>query len=94
MQLRIEAFNVLNHASFNRNPQFNDPMFANGVPVSRTGASLAGPVPYYPGTTAASYAPGSREAKLAQYYNTDFGGLYFGNNGAGRSIQMGLRIFW
>ena len=69
-------------------------MFAAGVPVSRTGLSLAGQIPYFPGTNAASFKSGSREAILAQYYSTNFGGFYFANNGGGRLVQMGMKIFF
>ena len=75
LQLRAEAFNAFNHVNFDWNPQFNAALFSTAPPVTRTGLSLAGPIAYYPGTTPASFKPGTKEAVLAQYFNGNFGGF-------------------
>ena len=94
LQLRFEAFNALNHTTFHWNPQFNAAIFSTAPPVTRTGLSLAGPIAYYPGTTASSFPSGSAQSVLAQYYNTNFGGFYYGNNSAGRLVQMAVKLYW
>lgn len=94
VQLRLEAFNALNHVTFHWNPQFGAPLFNTAPAVSRTGLSLAGPIPYFPGTSASSFPAGSRDAILAQNYNTNFGGLYYGNNSPGRLIQIAAKLYW
>ena len=61
IQLRMEAFNALNHANFNLNSQFNTALVSTAPPVTRTGLSLAGPIAYYPGSTQSSFRSGTKE---------------------------------
>jgi len=74
--------------SFGRRPIFN-----SAPPVTRTGLSLAGPIPSFIGKTAADFRTGSCEAILAQYYNLEFGGFRRDSNGQGRIVQLGLKLY-
>jgi len=56
--------------------------------------ATSGQKTYFPGANTASFKSGSREAILAQYYSTNFGGFYFANNGGGRLVQLGTKIFF
>ena len=93
-QLRAEFFNVLNHATFNMYSFGGRPIFSGTPPVTRTGLSLAGPIPYFNGRTAADFPSGSREAVLAQYYNTEFGSFRRISNGSGRIVQLALKFYF
>ena len=93
IQLRGEFFNVLNHTFFQFNPNASPQIFTGTVPATRTGLSLAGPIPYYPGRTT-PFPSGSREAVLAQAYNPNFGLLQAANNAPGRIIQFAIRLYW
>lgn len=93
-QFRAEFFNVLNHATFSMYSFGGRPIFSGTPPVSRTGLSLAGPIPYFIGKTASDFQPGSREALLAQFYNTEFGGFRRNNNSSGRIVQLALKFYF
>jgi hypothetical protein len=91
-QLRFEAFNVLNHTWFTTNPNSSMSIFSSTPTISRTGLSLAGPIPYLIGKSAASYPVGSREALIAQAYNVNFGVFNMGNNNSGRTVSLALKL--
>ncbi len=92
-QFRAEFFNVLNHATFQTdNTVLN--LFGTGVPVSRTGLQLDGPIPYLWNARAVDFPIGSRERILAQNYNQNFGKLWWARNGPGRVVQLGLRFYF
>ncbi len=95
-QFRAEAFNVLNHATFITNPGNNNSpnLFSSNPPVSRTGLSLAGPIPYLVNLNGRNFPTGTRENLLAANYNQNFGKLWKDNNGPGRIIQLALKIYW
>jgi hypothetical protein len=93
LQLRGEFFNVLNHATFTTNPNSSPQIFSSAA-VSRTGVSLAGPIPYLIGKTAADFPVGSREALIAQGYRQSFGVFDRNNNGQGRIIQVALKLYF
>ena len=92
-QFRAEFFNMLNHATFMTNPNGRN-LFGTGVPTSRTGLSLAGPIPYLWGLTNRDFPVGTRENILANNYNQNFGKLWRENNGPGRVVQLALKIYW
>ena len=92
-QLRGEFFNVFNHAYFQMNQNSSVNIFTGALPLSRTGVSLAGPLPYLPGS-AGTYPAGTREAYLATAYNQNFGLFQQGNNSPGRIIQIALKFIW
>ena len=96
VQFRAEAFNVLNHATFIANPGNNNSpnLFSSSPPVSRTGLSLAGPIPYLVNLNGRSFPTGTRENLLAASYNQNFGKLWKDNNGPGRILQLALKIYW
>lgn len=94
LQLRGEFFNALNHATFSMYSFGGRPIFNTAPPVTRTGLSLAGPIPYYFGALANSFPAGSRQAVLAQYYNPGFGGFRTSSNGPGRIIQIALKLYF
>ncbi|MBI4892491.1 MAG: TonB-dependent receptor [Acidobacteria bacterium] len=94
VQLRGEFFNVLNHTSFSLSPNSSPALFSGTPPVSRTGLSLAGPLPYYSDKPPGYYPAGSREAVLATYYIQTFGKLDAGNNAPGRIIQLAIKLYW
>jgi hypothetical protein len=93
LQLRGEFFNILNHTIFTTNPN-SSPQIFNSANVSRTGVSLAGPLPYLIGKTAADFPANSREALIAQGYRQTFGVFDRNNNGQGRIIQLALKLYW
>lgn len=91
-QLRIEAFNALNHTWFTTNPNSSYKVF-NSVPtISRTGLSLAGQIPYLIDKNATSFPVGSREYYIAQTYNVNFGVFNMNNNNPGRTISLALKL--
>ncbi|MGH9719865.1 MAG: carboxypeptidase regulatory-like domain-containing protein [Bryobacteraceae bacterium] len=96
IQFRAEAFNVLNHVTFTTANGGNESpnLFSSAPPVSRTGLSLAGPIPYLVNLGGASFPVGTRENLLAASYNQNFGKLWRDRNGPARVIQFGLRISW
>ncbi len=94
IQFRAEFFNVLNHATFLTSGVYSDPLFSTSPPVSRTGLSLAGPIPYFPGLTGVTFKTGTRENILAANYNQNFGKLWKDLNGPGRSGQLALKLYW
>ena len=94
IQFRAEFFNAPNHATFLTSGPISDPLFSSNPPVSRTGLSLAGPIPYFPGLTGVTFKTGTRENILAANYNQNFGKLWRDLNGAGRTGQLALKIFW
>ena len=94
IQFRAEFFNALNHATFLTSGVNSDPLFSTSPPVSRTGLSLAGPIPYFPGLTGVTFKAGTRENLLAASYNQNFGKLWRDLNGAGRTGQLALKIYW
>ncbi|MBY0503008.1 MAG: hypothetical protein K2X03_03795 [Bryobacteraceae bacterium] len=94
LQLRGEFFNVLNHVVFNTNANSSPGIFNSAPPVSRTGLSLAGPLPYLQGARAADYPLGSRENLIAAGYNQNFAKLIRDNNGPGRIVQLALKFYW
>ncbi|MBI3681669.1 MAG: TonB-dependent receptor [Acidobacteria bacterium] len=93
-QFRLEAYNVLNHATFvtTANETYN--LFGTGVPATRNGVQLDGPVPYLWNLGAGSFPLGSREAILAQNYNQNFGKLWRDRNGPGRIVQFALKLYF
>jgi hypothetical protein len=93
-QFRLEAFNVLNHTWFTTNPNSSMSIFSSQPTISRTGLSLAGPIPYMIGKSAASFPVGSREYYIAQTYNVNFGVFNMGNNQAGRTVSLALKLNW
>jgi len=93
LQFRAEFFNVLNHTYFQLNPNSSPQIFTGSLPLSRTGLSLAGPIPYLPGQ-AGAYPAGTREAALAQAYNSGFGLLPRANNSPARILQFAIRLYW
>lgn len=92
-QLRVDAINVLNHATFQTDDTVRE-LFGTGVPVSRTGLSLAGPIPYLVDRGARDFPVGTRENILAASYRQNFGKLWRTRNGPGRVIQLALRIYF
>jgi len=93
-QLRLDAFNVLNHTWFTTNPNSSMSVFSSAPTISRTGLSLAGQIPYLIGKSAASYPVGSREYYMAQTYNVNFGVFSMNNNHSGRTVSIALRLNW
>jgi len=93
-QLRFEAFNALNHTWFTTNPNSSMSIFSGTPTISRTGLSLAGPIPYLIDKSAASFAVGTREYYIAQRYNANFGVFNMGNNNPGRTISLALKLNW
>ncbi|MBI3209929.1 MAG: hypothetical protein HYZ37_13665 [Candidatus Solibacter usitatus] len=93
-QMRAEAFNVLNHTTFMSTANETYSLFGTGVPVSRTGVRLDGPVPYLWGLGSASFPLGTRNQILAQYYNQNFGKMWRDRNGPGRTMQFALRFYF
>jgi hypothetical protein len=93
VQLRGEFFNALNHTWFTMNPNTSVKVFNSAPPVSRTGLSLAGPIPYLVGSVP-KYPIGTRENIIATNYNYNFGVFNKDNNNAGRIIQLAIKIFW
>lgn len=91
LQLRMEAFNVLNHANFRTNIENN--MFTKAVPLSRT-MDLSGPLPYFAGLSGNPYPVGSRDYLLADAYNRNF--LKFDRrlNSDARIIQLAVKFYW
>lgn len=94
LQLRVEAFNLLNHATFTVNPNSSQEMFSAGNWVTRTGVQVAGPLPNLVGKTRNDFPVGSRENLLAANYQQGFGKFDRNNNGPGRIIQIALKIYW
>src|SRR5262249_22390750 len=93
-QIRAEAFNTLNHVTFMSTANETFSLFGTGVPVSRTGLRLDGPIPYLWNLGSANFPSGTRNAILAQYYNQNFGKLWRDRNGPGRIIQFALRFYF
>lgn len=93
VQLRGELFNALNKNYFQLNANSSPQLFTGSLPLTRTGLPLAGPIPYLPGKTG-TYAPGTREAALAQAYNSNFGMFLAANNSPGRILQLALKLYW
>src|SRR5262249_16768565 len=93
-QFRAEAFNTLNHTSFMATANETFSLFGTGVPATRTGLPLQGPIPYLWGVGSSSFPTGSRHAILAQYYNQKFGKMWRDRNGPGRIIQFALRLYF
>ena len=93
-QLRLEAFNALNHTWFTTNPNSSFKVFNSQPTISRTGLSLAGQIPYLIWQSAASFAAGTRNYYIAQTYNVNFGVLNMGNNNPGRTISLALKLNW
>jgi hypothetical protein len=75
------------------NPNTSVKVFNSGAPISRTGLSLAGPIPYLVGSVP-KYPIGTRENIIATYYNYRFGVFNKDNNNPGRIIQLAIKIFW
>jgi hypothetical protein len=94
IQLRMEAFNALNHVWFTMNPNSSVKIFRSAPAVSRTGLSLAGPIPYLAGSNVPVYAVGTRENILAANYNPTFGVFDINNNNPGRIVQFAVKLFW
>jgi hypothetical protein len=92
LQLRIEAYNVLNHAAFI--PSTQSTLFNTSIPISPTGLSLAGPIPYCPAVQSGQFPVGSRQQIDCQYYNPAFGVLTQSGNAEGRSFQIALRLYF
>jgi hypothetical protein len=69
-------------------------VFNSQPTISRTGLSLAGPIPYLIGKSPASFPAGSREYYIAQTYNSSFGVFNMGNNNPGRTISLALKLNW
>ncbi|MBI4904322.1 MAG: carboxypeptidase regulatory-like domain-containing protein [Acidobacteria bacterium] len=93
-QIRAEAFNAMNHVNFMSTANETFSLFASGVPATRTGVPLQGPIPYLWGVGSANFKAGTREAILAQYYNQNFGKLWRDRNSAGRIFQFALRLYF
>ncbi|HXN25346.1 MAG TPA: hypothetical protein VOA41_21655 [Candidatus Dormibacteraeota bacterium] len=93
VQLRGEFFNALNRTWFTMNPNSSVKVFNSGPPISRTGLSLAGPIPYLVGSVP-KYPVGTRENIIATYYNYNFGVFNKDNNNSGRIIQLAIKVFW
>ena len=93
-QLRLEAFNALNHTWFTTNPNSSVSIFSGAPTISQTGVSLAGQIPYLVGLNASSFPAGSREFYIAQKYNPSFGAFNMNNNYSGRTISLGIRLNW
>jgi hypothetical protein len=93
-QLRLEAFNALNHTWFTTNPNSSMSVFTAQPTISRTGLSLAGQIPYLVGPNTPTYAAGTREYYIAQRYNSNFGVFSMNNNQPGRTISLGLKLNW
>jgi len=93
-QLRFEAFNALNHTWFTTNPNTSMAVFSSQPKISRTGLSLAGPIPYLIGKSPDSFPAGSREYYIAQTYNVNFGVFNMNNNYPGRTISIALKLNW
>ncbi len=93
LQLRGELFNVFNHTYFQLNGNSSPQLFTGSLPLTYSGLSLAGPIPYLPGK-AGTYPVGSREASLANAYNSNFGMFLAANNAAGRIVQLALKLYW
>jgi hypothetical protein len=91
-QLRLEAFNVLNHTWFTTNPNSSMTIFNSSPTISRTGLSLAGQIPYLIGKNSTSFPVGSREYYIAQTYNINFGVFNMNNNNPGRTISLALKL--
>ena len=94
LQLRGELFNVFNHTFFQLNPNSSPQLFTGSVPLTYSGLSLAGPIPYLPGKTGGAYPAGTREAALANAYNQSFGMFLASNNATGRIVQLALKLYW
>jgi hypothetical protein len=94
--LRAEAYNALNTVTFLGSLGDDSSRLFNGTPpVSRTGLSLAGPVPYLPGKVGSSYPVGTRQNILATYYNQLFGEFQrIYQTGAARVMQFALRLYF
>jgi Carboxypeptidase regulatory-like domain len=93
VEFRGEFFNALNHTWFTMNPNSSVKVFNSQPPISRTGLSLAGPIPYLVGSVP-QYPVGSRENIIANNYNYNFGVFNKDNNNPGRIIQLAVKIFW
>jgi hypothetical protein len=93
-QFRAEFYNVLNHTTFIATAGETFNLFGTGVPSSRTGLQLDGPIPYLWGLGAASFPLGTRNQVLAQYYNQNFGKLWRDRNGPGRIVQWALKFYF
>jgi hypothetical protein len=95
VQLRAEAYNALNMVTFTTSPGTNESpnLFNTAPPVTRTGMSLAGPMPYLVNLTDTS-GLSPRDRVIAQHYNQNFGKLWRDRNGPGRIIQIGLRFYF
>ena len=96
VQFRGEFYNVLNHATFTTSGANNESpnLFSSTPPLSRTGLSLAGPMPYLVGLGGRDFPVGTRENLLAASYNQNFGKLWRDRNGPGRVVQLGLKIYF
>jgi hypothetical protein len=92
LQLRGEAYNVTNTPVFTTDQGQSYHLFASGVPSSRTGLDISGPMPYLLNRGSADFAIGTRENILAQFYNQNFGKFWRDRNGPGRIIQLALRF--
>jgi hypothetical protein len=93
VQFRAEFFNALNHTWFTMNPNSSVKVFNSQPQISRTGLSLAGPIPYLVGSVP-QYPVGTRENLIAASYNYNFGVFNKDNNNPGRIIQLAAKIFW
>ena len=69
-------------------------IFTGEPTISRTGLSLAGPIPYLIGSNPSSFPVGSREYYVAQRYNANFGVFNMGNNNPGRTVSLALKLNW
>jgi len=93
VQFRAEFFNAPNHTWFTMNPNSSVKVFNSQPQISRTGLSLAGPIPYLVGSVP-QYPAGTRENLIAASYNYNFGVFNKDNNNPGRIIQLAAKIFW
>ncbi|MBL8174556.1 MAG: carboxypeptidase regulatory-like domain-containing protein [Bryobacterales bacterium] len=93
-QFRAEFVNVLNHTYFQTTANETFHLFASGVPSSRTGLPLQGPIPYLWNLGSGSFPVGTRNQVLAQYYNQNFGKLWRDRNGPGRTTTFALKFFF
>jgi hypothetical protein len=94
LQFRAEFFNVLNHTTFLTTANETYHLFASGIPTSRTGLQVDGPIPYLWNQGSANFPIGTKENILAQFYNQNFGKLWRDRNGPGRTVQFALKFYF